>query len=476
MPPRDADAQMLVHRVENLFLRRSSLYESSSSASSSDGERSRRSKSPAGKGPKPAAKRSSGKEEFPPGKSIAAQVFHRDPSSLSAKILILSVTAAAMLLIPFIDVLLADFGHAAADAVHTSGGLLGVLEHALELTGNSVLWHFRLACVPFVLLICAHFLGAVWPARWYDAAANPHAVATYEEMFSEPLSQPDPKGQRRFLIARWGNTLSNFVYFATSTTILHSVASTWGSSSAPYSWADGLFGLNLLLLSVFSVVWHGSNYNKEHYLDLWAMDHAILYLILRFAAFGASLALGERWVWVPPVLFCFYGATFLASLKNNLEHSLSPFGEGKYDTHMAVSGRRRLAFVHDDGTPDIGVLGMCLFGGLPVLYLVPAASAMHFSSAAGSLVALRWVSSSLAIGWSYRMLERFCVDGNGPMAAIAGRLEKTPRGLRAATLRFVAALISPTAVLHWTTGITLLAGFVHVRTVDHQLCDEMSIC
>ena len=90
--------------------------------------------------------------------------------------------------------------------------------------------------------------------------------------------------------------------------------------------------------------------------------------------------------------------------------------------------------------------------------------------ACGSLVALRWLSISLCGGWSYRMLERFCADGHRPLAMIAAELEAVPDGtLRAAALRAAAAALSPTAALHWATGITLFAGFVHVRSLDAEL-------
>ena len=149
------------------------------------------------------------------------------------------------------------------------------------------------ASAAFALLVAGHFAGFTWPKRWYDREANPRATVCYDEMFAEPLSVFANLGRRnkhgygrpRPLISRWGNTLSNGLYLAGGLCVVQQSTITVTTTSAyPFRWADGLFGCNLLLLAFFSTLWHGANYNKEHYLDLWAMDHAILYLIFRFVA------------------------------------------------------------------------------------------------------------------------------------------------------------------------------------------------
>ena len=162
--------------------------------------------------------------------------------------------------------------------------------------------------------------------------------------------------------------------------------------------------------------------------------------------------------------------------------------------------------------PDIGAGGVCLYGGLPVLYLsLPVGIMGRCLGAAGSPTAMRWLCGSLALGWAYRMLERFCVDGHALLAHLNRRLSELERRLvkeyeeeeeeeeeenddkkkegkgalllrsyrrknrvmsyraEAALLRATAALLSPTAVLHWATGVTLFAGFVHVRSVDAEI-------
>ena len=55
------------------------------------------------------------------------------------------------------------------------------------------------------------------------------------------------------------------------------------------------------------------------------------------------------------------------------------------------------------------------------------------------------------------------MDGWPPMTAIAAR-QKRQGG--SALLTAAAAVVSPTAILHVFTGITLLLGYAHARTLD----------
>ena len=50
--------------------------------------------------------------------------------------------------------------------------------------------------------------------------------------------------------------------------------------------ADGLFGIMLLVLSLASTVWHGSNGPNSHYVDLWSMDCSIAFITIRFISLG----------------------------------------------------------------------------------------------------------------------------------------------------------------------------------------------
>ena len=111
---------------------------------------------------------------------------------------------------------------------------------------------------------------------------------------------------------------------------------------------------------------------------------------------------------------------------------------------------------------------------------------MYLASTVGSHQALSHMTGTLVVAWLYRMLERFCVDGLPGMDRINRCLSDhykdmgTPKTRsRAPTLycgasgraqrvvlRAAAAVISPTAVLHWLTGVSLLAGYAHARSLE----------
>ena len=137
----------------------------------------------------------------------------------------------------------------------------------------------------------------------------------------------------------------------------------------------------------------------------------------------------------------------------------------------------------DQGAP-MTTSQVCLYGGMPVLYMVvPVAVQVLMIGSMGSVVASTFTIASLVVGWSVRMFERFCLDGWHPMNAILrlraannqelatakGLLPRAWYNLVAATLTFAAAVASPTAHLHFWTGITLLMGYVHARSLDMRL-------
>ena len=60
-------------------------------------------------------------------------------------------------------------------------------------------------------------------------------------------------------------------------------------------------------------------------------------------------------------------------------------------------------------------------------------------------------------------------DGCAPMNFIH-RLQQTPRGrVGSFVLTTLAALVSPTAILHSFTGVTLLVGYMQSKTVQAML-------
>jgi len=407
----------------------------------------------------------------PFGTSIFPAIFAADAAPASRKWAYVALTAVLMSCVPFVGdvlLLLLPAKGSAAVATQSTGSFLETYMTALVLTEAQLRQNLYMAALAFLALVAAHCAGVHWPGHWYDRSTNKYATSCYDEMFAEPLASLglESQGRGRRLIARWGNTLSNGSYLVAALCVARSVCATWHSNK--YAYADALFGLNLMLLTVFSTLWHATNYNKIHYLDLWAMDHAILYLLLRYAAMGCDQLLPPHWQSTPPgALFVFYVFTFYVAFRNYIGESMCAYGAGMFDKGFPPSGRRRLTLLDSAGIPDMSIAGMCLFTGLPVFYMAIPATVMYATGTVGSYAALSHMTCTLTVGWTYRMLERFCVDGLPVMDQINLHHPATKRSrLQRVCLRAAAAAISPTAVLHWLTGISLLAGYVHARSLE----------
>ena len=397
------------------------------------------------------------------GVSLFSEIMKVDPASTTKKWISLILTGLCLCTVPFMCDLLQYLTN---ETGKEEFSMLSISSVAFNLTEEQIQAHAIHAISAFTILLVAHFSGIVhWPKHWYDSKTNKYATSCYDEMFAEPLSST----QRPVLISRLGNTISNWFYLLLALCVTHSnLFTSWESN--PYSAADLLFGVNLCFLSLFSVLWHATNYNKVHYLDLWAMDHAILYLIMRNVAMLLSVYMEQHLLQISRGLLVFYFATFALAFKSYIHESLyMPYGAGMFDKGFIPSGRRRLTKVDAKGNPDMLISGTCLFFGLPVIYMFIPTLVMVTAGHTGSKTMLRLLSTSLTIGWSYRMSERFCVDGNVIMGFVNGRLEDSKvklSAVEAACLRLIGAVASPTAVLHWLTGVCLFAGYVHCRMMD----------
>ncbi len=431
--------------------------------------------------------------DLPFGISLFTVIMERDPALMTIKWIYLVITTTILMNVPRIDRILSELINSNDNNTKNEDSFLTVTSRALQLSENQIQTNFWYACIAFGFLILLHMLGLHWPKTWYDEKTNKYATSCYDEMFGEPLSCSviAPSSKRPVLIARWGNTISNLFYLVTGICVTHSV---WlcsdDTATNPFYVSDGLFGINLLLLSIFSTIWHSANYNKEHYLDLWAMDHAILYLVFRYVAIGINWYFEYKQVYrVALGLFIYYIGTFMMAFVRYMNESLSPYGVGMFDKGFPPSGRRRLTKVDDNGVPDMLISGTCLFWGLPIIYMILPSSIMYNIKHIGSPLALQALSTSLTIGWSYRMSERFCVDGNVVLHWVNMELKKMDSNssrsgkksptsislvIKGAMLRFVGALLSPTAVLHWLTGISLFMGYVHVRSLDQEIARYMN--
>jgi hypothetical protein len=399
---------------------------------------------------------------------------------------------------------------------------------ALKLA-DGLLWEaFLLSFLVFGLLfICDAFNLLSWPAHWNvqrpwptsdtedqnnedevilkrfiypgtPTGPNTSIVQrTYEEMFSEPPRVVFvTKGTNRTtvvkpaLCCRPGNTYSNLPYLFAAIVVLSSNLnldehSSSNSEVLPFFLADVLFGTMLLLLSILSVCWHASNYNSVQYYDLWAMDFCIGYCMVRMICVGLAVPLASmlgyahaREALALMGIICL-AVAFLILVKSFVDIHTSSFPHGPQMRSCHFAGRRRLV------RGELDIIGAAVFLGMPVLYiLLPTFVQLFVLKDFGSVVLATATAGSLALGWTYRFSERFGLDGNPVMGLLWTRQEAFYGRARKGVLQrssifssifeamassILCFLLSPTAVLHWATGFTLLFSYAHARSLEQGL-------
>lgn len=297
-----------------------------------------------------------------------------------------------------------------------------------------------------------------FPASW-----KTENTRCYHDMFSEPT---------RFgrLLRHPGNTLSNAPYLLASLCVL---ASCYRHSSLSLLWwADLQFGIMLFLLAITSCLWHGSNGPWTQYVDIWSMNCCIPYLVVRnLCGLGLLKALVEYTTVelalakqvtslvcavIYGVMIVTMGHTHFRWYQTGYLHGNCPF-----------SVRARLLGISkrhgSQGHEDIGIVDVAAFAAMPLFSygLIVLLQIFHLKSL-GSFQAGETASRTLVFGWIYRFWDRWLLDGYW----IMNYVNDTMRPSWARTV--VAAILSPTAVLHLLTGITLLAGYVHSRSLEEQ--------
>ena len=400
----------------------------------------------------------------------------------------------------------------------------------------------------------------------------------YEEMFAEAPRLTFGGGNfRPALFSRPGNCYSNFVYVFVglylilalypSTTLLKisdfvgtsNILSTTSSfdetvqsagAAPPFLLSDLLFAIVLVTLGVFSVMWHGSHYNRIQLLDLAAMDFCIAYCIIRLLCMAlaapivrssASAALlvfltvtssnapsSSSTVLLEGATSSFAGMAKEANLLKNSSTAddLRSSGQlclgvclifltylfhqretmhGELSRECPFSGRRRLV------RGEIDIAGACVYLVMPVVYFtLPILLQRFVFLDSGSSLLGTAAGTTLSVGWNYRFSERFCLDGNPVMRwlwgvrvrvwrrrAAAGAMlvtrpvEKTGVAGSSSSFRALLGVVrrkldvaatetllgvgscvfSPTAVLHWMTGLTLLFAYAHCRTIEAGMVD-----
>jgi hypothetical protein len=336
----------------------------------------------------------------------------------------------------------------------------------------------------------------------------------YNDMFIEP------KRNKR-LIKRFGNTISNVTYLITSLLILCSsylslislsptTTSITMTPTTPilnnniFVYSDLLFGILIFILSISSTMWHACNAPFIHYFDLWSMDNSIIYLFLR--NFGLLLLKSfsslspQQHIITPDIILMILYLTIIIISGYNYYYKIL-YKQNKYlHGRCLFSVHARLSSSSPDGKgkSDVWTKGhypirineICVFASIPALHVVISGIFMIKTATTmtvGSIYAGTITQTTLIIGWSYRMFEKWALNGSPITSCTTTTTTTTTRNSiingidndDTATYAYttvlwmriiLSAILSPTAILHWMTGITLLSGYIHSRSVEQECC------
>ena len=412
---------------------------------------------------------------LPFGKSILPALLSADKMPSVLQGIACCVATFGLLLLPWLPAMLMALGadggwdhnhYAKHSTVRLVREALGVTEVQLLVSASITAAVYGVLIILDILSECAPSIR--WPSSWHC-----ENTLCYDQMFCEPM-------RAKALLRRPGNTLSNMIYLFTALLILSSCR------ASPFALADGLFATMLLLLAIFSTLWHSSHAPKVHYMDLWAMDSCIVYLVVRILCAGsrgalvaAGIAGGEARLVAALLCTLIYGIIVLLLGRKQRADSAAAFLDGP--NGCPLSGRNRLLGTSLLGAPS--VVEAAMFAGLPVVLMALPSLVMGTLGSIGSATALTLMLCSLVVGWGYRMSERFFLDGCAPMnlvhalqrcacvdgaslASRGGAFANVGQRLVSLVLTTLAALVSPTQILHTFTGVTLLFGYVHARSLD----------
>mmetsp|Transcript_26591 Transcript_26591/g.39167 ORF Transcript_26591/g.39167 Transcript_26591/m.39167 type:complete len:459 (+) Transcript_26591:540-1916(+) len=425
-------------------------------------------------------------ESFPYGSCLFHHVWQGDPTHPILKFFIVLSTVVGLLALPFFleinsFVFKLDGEWDVEHAVSIQGGYSAILvlfEETMSLSPSLVHHVFKISLAAYALLIIMDLvLGNVIGCR--DAWLNNGEIINrrcYDDMFMEPA-------RHGRLIRRPGNSLSNILYFFFSMCLLFSIPETqdttssnkFGNMLAP---SDGMFAIMLLFLSIFSTMWHSSNTNLVHYFDLWSMDSCVIYLNVRNFCIAEFVILRDMLqcsantarnitAWSGVLLFTLiiilFGLFNYHNYKIRLLH-------GAVFPLSARSRLMRISNIWGRGHTDACIGDLCAYAALPIIFITSSVSLQNVMfHTVGSALAGRATCVSLSLAWSYRMFERFVLDGCIPATFFVKDTQHKEANAEKNVMAVIgAALTSPTAVFHILTGVTLVTGYMHSRSLEES--------
>lgn len=418
----------------------------------------------------------------PNGKSLFRIIWQKDPTSSLCKTIFLTAILTGLAVTLFVPTIIVEFtdldsnwdtDHGLTVDAANSGDyirthwleiMFRMVEETMGISSEVARTVLVITVGCYVTLIIGDCILAgkkrpheVWPRHW-DVGNR----ICYEAMFSEPTRLGK-------LLRRPGNTLSNFIYLYCAFCVLLSVLQmmVYPVVENVFIVADGLFGIMLLILSIASTIWHGSNAPNSHYIDLWSMDCSIIFLPIRIVSLGfgcfliqvlgtnaitSKYVLGWMCAGIYVCVIFFHGRFYYRCWEKRWLHGDCPF-----------SARARLSNRSDifgKGHIPLSIAACCTVASLPIFVSALTLTVQYtLVGSTGSILAWNAFEFSFVIGWSYRLFERFCFDGCIPMNFAC---RQSPSSMRTVGV----ALLSPTAVLHFATGITVLMAYIHARSVE----------
>lgn len=180
---------------------------------------------------------------------------------------------------------------------------------------------------------------------------------------------------------------------------------------------------------------------------------------------------GRRWYSKHEERFWHHFCPF--SVRNRLPNS--PMvrlkkNDDQNDVHPNNTAHERGVVYPRKALEPLGIVEVYLFALMPVLNNIPSWILIKtIFHSIGSVCLVRVVNISLMLGWTYRLFERWALDGCLHILFCTEKIEmadKKGNHFQSFVWMALAAMLSPTAALHFWTGITLVAAFCHMRSLE----------
>lgn len=226
----------------------------------------------------------------------------------------------------------------------------------------------------------------------------------------------------------------------------------------------------------------------SHAVDLWSMEAVIIYLTLRIIALAVFVLISNltdglviaSFVSSTLCLAMYLGHIYDNALRWYKKHTsrfwqdLCPFAvRNRLPNSPYVLGRTESK---TEKLKPIWMIEVYIFALLPVfsnvLNWILIKTIFH---TVGSSILVRILNRSLVFAWTYRLFERWGFDGCWIVSHCESKIQESKdNNLLAAFWTTSAAVLSPTSVLHFWTGITLLSAYCHSRSIEIFILSNIS--